>query len=77
MPTSSKTPAVPPELRAAYDWTEAGGELQELQELTGEALAEYCKDSEENALDHFDSTVSAYDLQRLHDWLVLHNTVTN
>ena len=43
---------IPDRLHAAYDWVDAAGELSELAELTGMALAKYCREAEANAAEH-------------------------
>jgi hypothetical protein len=40
---------LPSRLHAAYEWTEAAGELSELRGLTGDALREYATESAGNA----------------------------
>jgi hypothetical protein len=59
-------------LFAAYDWTRAAGQLEELHDLTGEALATYVRESAANWRDHGSpgAPVTADDLTMLHDWLV-------
>ena len=56
------------ELHAAYDWTDAAGEIGELTQLTGPALARYCRESEENCQEH-GGDVTAADLDSLAAWL--------
>lgn len=70
-------PQLPTKLFAAYEWTDAGGELEELRVLTGEALETYCRESAANwrqhALDTGDTDpVTESDLLTLHHWLFEH-----
>lgn len=65
-------PHLPSTLHAAYDWTAAAGELDQLRDLTGEALLEYCRESADNSREHAThphDAVTAGDLELLHDWL--------
>lgn len=61
---------LPDDLFAAFDWTFAAGELETLRDLSGYELAEYVRESAENAGEHGQDDVSASDLTLLHDWLV-------
>ena len=63
---------LPEELHDAYEWTRAAGELDELRDLSGEALDAYCKESEENCRENGDGSVTASDLDSLHAWLIAH-----
>ena len=62
---------LPEDLHAAYEWTDAAGEVNELRSLEGPALTRYCRESARNWRDN-DGTgaeVTADDLSRLADWL--------
>ena len=61
---------LPTHLHAAYAWTAAAGELNELRDLRGDALTVYCSESAENCYDLHSGDVTADDLLLLHDWLV-------
>ena len=63
---------LPDDLRAAWDWTSAAGELRDLRDLTGRALTRYCQDSALNNHDDGDGSVTTADLLSLHEWLVEH-----
>lgn len=68
---AAKTP-LPAHLHAAYDWTAAAGELDELRRLTGDELLTYCRESAENSEEHVpdpSGAITAYELEQLHDWL--------
>lgn len=69
MSTQRHRRCLPSDLHAAYDWTAAAGELDELRSLSGEALERYCAESADNAAWHGNKDVTALDLQRLHEWL--------
>lgn len=65
-------PHLPKHLHAAYDWTDAAGELDELRDLTGGALLAYCLQSADNSAEHAAhplDAVTAGELEELHDWL--------
>jgi hypothetical protein len=64
---------LPPSLHAAYEWTQAAGELDELRTLSGEQIVVYCLESEENwQIEQLDGVaVTSDDLLALHDWLVV------
>ena len=67
------TPHCPKHLHAAYEWTEAAGELLELRDATGDALLAYCRESADNSREHAlhpHDVVTADELEALHDWLV-------
>ena len=61
---------LPDDLFDAYDWTHAAGEINELRALSGDALMQYCAQSAANNAANGDGTVTAGDLDRLHDWLL-------
>lgn len=67
--TNGITTRLPQHLHAAYDWTDAAGELDELATLEGEALDSYCRESAANAEDHGESDVSELELDSLAAWL--------
>lgn len=60
---------VPADLRAAYAWTAAAGELGLLSSLEGDALQEYAIDSTQNAREHGESDVFPLHLRELASWL--------
>lgn len=60
---------LPEELRAAYAWTDAAGELKLLASLTGEELVEYTLESTRNAWAHGEHDVFPLYLRDLADWL--------
>ena len=57
------------ELHAAYKWTEAAGELDELASLKGDVLVAYAAQSEVNAIENDVTDVHASDLVELAAWL--------
>lgn len=62
----------PASLHAAYEWTAAAGELDELRDATGDALEAYCRESAANSREHAThphDAVTEDDLMALHDWL--------
>ena len=59
----------PKHLHAAYDWTDAAGEIETLASLRGKALAKYVRDSAENCASEGDGDVTASDLRELAEWL--------
>lgn len=68
----SRQTHLPAHLHAAYNWTDAAGELEELRDLTGDALLEYCRQSAANSEAHEPhphDVVTAGELEELHDWL--------
>jgi hypothetical protein len=69
MNTSNARKPLPNDLRAAYAWTAAAGELGQLSELRGDDLEAYVLDSAENAREHGDDEVLSSDLRELADWL--------
>ena len=60
---------LPTALFAAHEWTSAAGEIEQLRDLTGDALATYCAESAANCASEGDGDVTAGDLSALHDWL--------
>lgn len=69
MKTTTKSD-LPDHLHAACAWTDAAGELDELRDLDGDALATYCRESAENYRDeHADGSVTEEALEELHEWL--------
>lgn len=62
-------PRLPERLHAAYDWTQAAGELDDLRRKAGNGLAAYCRASAANARDCGDMSVRAEDLDELSGWL--------
>ena len=60
---------LPKELRAAFAWTDAAGELDLLASLTGEELAEYALASTRNAWAHGEHDVFPLYLRDLAEWL--------
>lgn len=62
-------PHLPERLHAAYNWTDAAGELDTLKRLRGCALAAYCIDSAANSTENGDGDVTEGDLELLHHWL--------
>lgn len=67
--TTMITTNLPADLHAAYEWTDAAGELDQLASLDGDALAEYATASEANARANDVRDVSASDLADLAIWL--------
>lgn len=59
---------LPERLHDAYDWTKAGGELDEFRSLRGEALDAYCRESAANAAENGYALGEA-DLYALALWL--------
>lgn len=61
---------LPNDLDAAYEWTRAAGELDELKALAARPrkLAAYCRDSAANAAEHGED-ISAEDISALAAWL--------
>ncbi len=64
-----KTNPLPEHLYAAFAWTEAAGELEELASLSGEALDTYCRESVANCED---GDVTESDLRELAEGLRNH-----
>src|SRR5690606_16426245 len=62
---------LPGHLHPAYDWTDAFGELDELRLLTGDRLAEYCRESAASASENGEDDVTESDLLELAEWLRL------
>ncbi len=65
-------PHLPRHLHAAYNWTTAAGELEQLRDLIGTELLAYCAESADNSLAHAADPLDAvtkYELEELHDWL--------
>lgn len=60
---------LPKYLFAAYNWTEAAGELDELRALCGKALETYIRESAANARENDMPDIDAGDLYELHLWL--------
>jgi hypothetical protein len=60
---------LPERLRAAYDWTSAAGELEELRAMHPEDLDGYAHESAANARTHGVSDVSVCDVIELSLWL--------
>ena len=60
---------VPEDLRAAYAWTQAAGELDDLRDLDDEDARVYASESAANAVDNDEPDVAACDLLDLRDWL--------
>ena len=60
---------LPEHLVPAHKWTEAAGELEELAQLHGEALARYARESADNARQNDVHDVSEGDLRDLAAWL--------
>ena len=60
---------IPTRLHAAYDWTAAAGELEELAALTGKALKAYCRESAANNAENGTGDVTSSDLADLAEWL--------
>lgn len=63
---------LPEHLHAAYDWTNAAGELEELALLSGDALDAYVRESVANWRDGAtnDGDVTESALRELRDWLL-------
>lgn len=61
---------VPEDLRAAYAWTQAAGELDDLRDLDDEDARAYASESAANAIDSDEGDVTACDLLDLRDWLL-------
>jgi len=81
VPDMQTLPKLPEPLFAAYNWTDAAGELDELRDLDGAELERYCTESADNAAENDrelhsddaperDPPVTSDDLYALHDWLV-------
>lgn len=62
---------LPERLYAAYDWTNAAGEVGTLATVTGDVLATYCRESAANAAEHGQHDVTESDLLALAEWLAL------
>lgn len=60
---------VPYDLRDAYSWTKAAGEIETLAALTGDALHEYAYESVQNAGEHGVRGIYMGDLHDLSAWL--------
>lgn len=61
---------LPVRLHAAYRWTDAASELDELACLEGAALIEYCQQSAANAAEHNESDeITEASLLGLASWL--------
>jgi len=60
---------LPNDLYAAYEWTRAAGELDQLKRLTGKTLDKYAREAVANAREHDVTDVSAADLKELAVWL--------
>lgn len=60
---------LPDHLKAAYDWTAAAGQIEELRKMGADEAATYCRESAENSVENGDGDVSESDLTELHAWL--------
>ena len=69
-PIRSARRSVPADLRAAYAWTQAAGELDDLRDLDDEDARVYAEESAANAAEHAEPDVTACDLLDLRDWLL-------
>lgn len=67
--TNNNNRKLPYNLRAAYAWTEAAGELELLASLAGVELFDYSNQSSDNAREHGEHDVYALDVRDLCDWL--------
>lgn len=59
---------LPERLHAAWDWTNAAGELDELAAKSEDEAAAYARDSAENARAH-DTNILEADIEELAAWL--------
>ena len=60
---------LPEGLRAAYDWVDAAGEIEDLRRMGSDDAHRYANEAHANAVENDVNDVSASDLVDLHEWL--------